>query len=78
MEKFTISISRDKEIFHFEVVDYPHHEGERCKFEVYHDGKYVAGFEPDTHEYLKICKDAGSLDREVLYLLADQIEAYNL
>ena len=78
MEKFTISISKDQEIHHFEVIDYPHHEGERCKFEVFQNGKYVAGFEPDAHEYLRICKNTGNLDNEVLYLLADQIEAYHL
>ena len=78
MEKFTINVSKDKEIYQFEVVDYPHHEGERCKFEVFRNGQYVAGFEPDAHEYLKICKNPGRLDPKVLYLLADQIEAYHL
>ncbi|MGZ3872424.1 MAG: hypothetical protein ACXVJD_05880 [Mucilaginibacter sp.] len=78
MEKFKISVSKDKEIFQFEVADYLHHEDGHCKFEVFQNGEFVAAFQPDSHEYLRICKNPGILDEEVLYLLADQIEAHNL
>lgn len=78
MEKFKIDVSQDKEIFHFEVLDYLHHEGEKCKFEVFMDGKLVAAFEPDAHEYLRICKNPGNLNEEILYMVADQIEASHL
>jgi hypothetical protein len=78
MDKHRLSIEKDEQVFHFEVADYIHHEHERCKFEVFQNGEFVAGFEPDAHEYLKICKNPGILDEEILYLIADKIEALNL
>jgi hypothetical protein len=78
MEKFSISVSRDTEVLTFEVADYLHHEGDKCKFEVYQQGVFVAGFEPDAHQYLHVCKNPGNVEEEVLHLIADKIESYNL
>ena len=78
MELSKISINKDDEILNFEVADVIHHEGEQCKFEVYREGRMVAGFEPDRHEYLRICKNPGNIHEEVLHLIADKIEALNL
>ena len=74
MSNFPITITKDKEIHHFEVGEYPHHDAERCKYRVFENGKFVASFEPDAQQYLHICQNTGSLDEEILYLLADQIE----
>lgn len=74
MEKHKITIVKDKEVLHFDVADYLHHDGERCKFEVYQDDRFVASFEPDPHHYLHVCKNAGVLDEETLHLIADQLE----
>jgi hypothetical protein len=78
MEKFPVTISKDKDLHHFEVGEHPHHSGEGCKFRVFEDGVFVAAFEPDAHENLRICKNPGNLDEEILYLLADEIEAHLL
>jgi len=75
MENHTITISHDKEVHHFEVSEHPHHSGERCKYRVFENGAFVASFEPDAQQYLHICQNAAGLDEEILYLLADQIEA---
>ena len=78
MDKFQISVIRDKETIDFEVLDYLHHEGERCKFEIFKNGEFIAGFEPDSHEYLRICKNPGMVEEELLYLIADKLEAHYL
>lgn len=78
MELFKIAVSKDEETFEFEVADYIHHEGEQCKFEIYRSGQMVAGFEPDSHQFLHICKNPGNINEEVLHLIADKIEALNL
>jgi hypothetical protein len=75
MDNHPITISLDKEIHHFEVSEHPHHDGERCKYRVFENGAFVASFEPDGQQYLHICQNAAGLDEEILYLLADQIEA---
>lgn len=77
MENYPISISVDKEIHHFEIGEYLHHNGESCKVKVFQEGKLVASFEPDDHNYLHICQNPGKLDEELLHLLADQIEAHH-
>ena len=78
MEKFEISVTSDKQNHHFEVRDYMHHSTEHCKFEVFKEGKFIASFEPDGHKVLHICKNTGAVEDELLHLLADQLESYNL
>jgi len=78
MEKIRISIEKDREVMQFEVAEYLHHEGDRCKFDIFKNGEFVVGLEPDAHEYLRICKNPGILDEEVIYLIADKIEALQL
>lgn len=77
MENYLISISLDKQIHHFDVAEYPHHEGQSCKVRVYQEGKLVASFEPDSHNFLHICQNPGEVEEELLHLLADQIEAHH-
>ncbi len=55
MENYQISIGLDKQIHQFEVGEYPHHNGEGCKVKVFQQGKLLASFEPDAHNYLQIC-----------------------
>lgn len=75
MEKFNISVSRGEEVFQFEVLSL---EKDSCEFEVYRDGVLVASFEPNEDEYIRICRNQGGLDEDIVYLIADKIEAYNL
>jgi hypothetical protein len=75
MENFTITISRDKAVHHFQVGEYPHHDDQRCKYRVFENGAFVASFEPDAHNLLHICQNVAELNEELLYELADQIEA---
>jgi hypothetical protein len=77
MENYPIIISKDKEIHHFEVGEYLHHNDESCKYKVFEHGTLVASFEPDAHNYLHICQNPGGMDEEILHLLADQIEAHH-
>jgi len=78
MELFEISVSYKNENHHFEVRDYMHHDGEQCKFELYKEGKFIASFEPGPHKHLHICKNAKVEEEELLDLVAEQIESYNL
>jgi hypothetical protein len=75
MENFPITVSHEKEMHHFEVSEHPHPDGERCKYRVFEHGSFVASFQPDAQNYLHICQNAAGIDEELLYLLADQIEA---
>ncbi|WP_256007028.1 MULTISPECIES: hypothetical protein [Pedobacter] len=75
MENYPVTVSVDKEVHHFEVAEYPHHDGDRCKVKVYQDGKLVAGFEPDEYNFLHICQNPGGLDEELLHVLADRLDA---
>jgi hypothetical protein len=77
MDRFPINIETDSEVYRFEVVDYIHHSGNRCKFEVYQDGRVVASFEPDPQDHLYVCQNPGKIDNEILHLLADEIESYD-
>ena len=77
MDKFEVNVTRADETYHFEVIDYMHHSGEQCKFKVFRDGKLVASFEPDANEYIRICRNQGGIDEEVLYMVADEIEHYH-
>ncbi|WP_207426593.1 hypothetical protein [Pedobacter sp. SYSU D00535] len=78
MDKLLIPINRDDEVFEFEVVDYVHDETHRCKFEVTLGNELVASFEPDRHGHLHLCNNFGKIDKQILHLLAEKIEAYNL
>jgi hypothetical protein len=78
MELFEISVSSDNQNHHFEIRDYMHHEGDQCKYEVYKEGMFIASFEPGPHKHLHICKNTGIVREELLNLVADQLEAYNL
>ena len=78
MELFEISVSYKNENHHFEVRDYMHHDGEQCKFELYKEGIFIASFEPGPHKHLHICKNTGEEEEELLDLVAEQIESYNL
>jgi hypothetical protein len=77
MEKFPIEISKDSITYKFEIVDYLHHEGDRCKVEVYREGKLVAGLDPHPHDYLQVCKNPGNVDKEVLHLLIEKLESHH-
>jgi len=78
MEKFNITIAHKKQSYQFEVADYLHHDGEHCQFEVFSEGKLVASFEPDSHEIVKVCKNPGHLDSELLHLIAGKLEGFQL
>jgi hypothetical protein len=55
-----------------------HHDGDKCKYEVFNNGQFIASFEPGGHKILHICKDAGVMDEVLLYLVADELERYNI
>ena len=76
MQKHHITVTKDGQPYNFEVADYPRHDSEHCKFEVFQNDRLVAGFDPDTQQILHICHTPGKLDEELLYLLADEIESY--
>ncbi|MFB0497338.1 hypothetical protein ABID99_003575 [Mucilaginibacter sp. OAE612] len=75
MANYPITITLDKEVHHFEVGEYPHHDETRCRYHVYEGGSMVASFEPDAQDFLHICQNKAGFKEELLYLLADQIEA---
>ncbi|WP_454802931.1 hypothetical protein [Mucilaginibacter phyllosphaerae] len=77
MDNYPITISLDKEVHHFEVGEYPHHDEERCKYKIFENGAYVASFTPDDHDFLHICQNPGAVGEEVLHLLADKIEKHH-
>lgn len=77
MENYGVSFNLNKEVHHFEVGEYLHHDGQSCKFKVFREGKFVVSFQPDEHHYLHICLNPGQLKEEFLYLLAEQIEAHH-
>ena len=77
MENYPVTISKDSEVHHFEVGEYPHHSEESCKYKIFENGVYVASFEPDAQDFLHICQNPGKVDEEILYLLADKIEGHH-
>jgi hypothetical protein len=77
MERFDIKIKQGKEEFDFEVRDYLHHEGEKCKFDVFKDDMLVVSFNPDPHEHLTVCKNPGNLDKQLVHLIADELERFS-
>jgi hypothetical protein len=55
-----------------------HHEGDKCKYEVYKDGQFIASFEPKEHKILHICKNTGIVEDDILHRIAEQLESYNI
>ncbi|MEO3402840.1 hypothetical protein AAFN85_02995 [Mucilaginibacter sp. CAU 1740] len=41
MEHFPITISHDKQVYHFKVSEYPHHDRERCKYKVFQESTLI-------------------------------------
>jgi hypothetical protein len=75
MEKFRIAVSRADEHLEFDVLN---KRTERCEYEVCSGEVLVAVFEPDEDEYIHVSRNQGGLDEEVIYLIADRIEAQHL
>ena len=46
MENYTITVSKDKKVHHYEVGEYMHHVDDKCKFRVFENGAYVASLHP--------------------------------
>ncbi|GAA4104287.1 hypothetical protein [Mucilaginibacter panaciglaebae] len=78
MEKFEISVAVGKENQHFEIRDYMHHEGDKCKYEVFKEGQFIGSFEPDNHKVLHICQNPGVVSENILNLICDQLEGYHI
>lgn len=78
MEKFSIEVIKDEKKLTFQVIDYPHSDDYKCKFEIYNDNGVVASFEPDGRGLLHICKNSGIVDERILHLIADKIETMRL
>jgi hypothetical protein len=77
MDNYPITVSNDKQVHHFEVGEYVHHDDDQCKYKVFEGGVYVASFEPDAQEFLHVCQNPGQIDEDILHLLADKIEAHH-
>ena len=74
MEKFNIRVTEAGEAFEFQVVN----KGtEKCEYEVYAAEQLVAVFEPNEDEYIRICRNPGGLGEEIIYLIAERIEAHH-
>ena len=78
MERFDIKVKKGKEELIFEVRDYLHHEDEKCTFDVYKEDQLVVSYAPHPHETVTVCKNPGNLDKELVNLIAEKIEAYQL
>jgi hypothetical protein len=74
---FEITIGHGQDLRTLEVKDYVHHEGDKCKFEVYELGKLVVTLEPDGHSF-KVCKNPANVDEGIVHIIIDKIEAYHL
>lgn len=71
----TIKIKLKKEEHRFEVVDYLHHDNDRCKYKVFENGKLVVTFEPGPEHVVHVCRNPGNLANDLVHELAVQIEA---
>jgi hypothetical protein len=78
MEIFQISVTWDNQVYHLEIRDYMHHEGDKCKYEILRDGQFIGSLEPGAHKILHICKNPGLVDEGLLHEVAGQLEAYNV
>lgn len=70
----TINITVNKEEHHFSVIDYLHHDNDRCKYKVFESGKLVVTFEPGPDRVLEVCRNPGNLPDTLVHVLADRIE----
>lgn len=75
MEKFRISVSRAGEVLWFEVIN---KHTDKCEYEVFDRNLLVAVFEPNEDEYIRVCRNPGGLDEEIIYSIAGEIEAHHL
>lgn len=78
MKKSKFSITNNNQVYQFELAEYPHHEDERCKFEVFQNGEMIAGFEPDRNEVVRLCKNPGKVELGVLHQIAGYLEHYQV
>ncbi|MFD0941510.1 hypothetical protein [Pedobacter boryungensis] len=69
-----IKVVLDKKVYEFQVGEYPHHDEQNCKLNVFKDGKLVANFTPDRHHILHLCKNHGKLKEPLIHAIADSIE----
>ena len=76
MENYTVTITHNKVVHHFEIADHPHHNEQHCKYKVFENGSYVASFEPGPQYSLHVCGNPGQLDNKLINLLAEKIEAH--
>lgn len=77
MNQFIIPVSKDNSTLNFEIRDYPHDGEHTCRFEIYLQNKFAAGFEPDRDGHLHICKNLGNIENNTLYCISDRIEKYH-
>lgn len=77
MENYPIIIQAGKKLHRFEIGEFLHDDGENCKIRVFKEGRFVASFQQDYHQYLQICQNPGNLDEKLLYQLAEKIEAHH-
>jgi hypothetical protein len=75
-ENFQIAIGK-VDVQTFEVYDYIHHEGDKCKFEIYKSGQLILSLEPDG-DFFRVCKNPSELDEETIHLISEKIESYYL
>lgn len=78
MERSTFSITANNQVYKFELAEYPHHEDEQCKFEVFQNGELIAGFEPDRNEVVRLCKNPGKVGLSLLHQIAKHLEHYQV
>jgi hypothetical protein len=78
MEKFKFEIISSGQAYQFEAAEYPHHEDEKCRFEVFKEGVFVAGYEPDKNEVVRLCKNPGVLPSTLLHTIAEYLQEYQI
>lgn len=74
METYTVTITPEHH-YHFQVLQCPHHATGGCRYKIYQDGDFAASLEPDSRDFLHVCKNPADIDLEVLHLLAEKIQA---
>lgn len=77
MDKFFISVPLGNESVDYEVVDYAYDDSNRCTFEIFREGVFIASFKPDPNGFLHLCQNPGKLDEATLDTLAARLESYN-
>ncbi|MDB5143351.1 MAG: hypothetical protein JWQ66_2064 [Mucilaginibacter sp.] len=74
---FEISLGHGTDMQTFMVKDCVHHEGDKCKFEVFRLGTVILSLEPDGDTF-RTYSNPGGLHEEIINQIIDQIEAYHL